>query len=273
MILKKLPLYQFSWDGFLALLLGMTIPAVAMSFGDVFWALLGKENLQQNDWFLISSNAIMWLSAIFAFDFFVCRPQTKMPLNFNFELKDVKTYGLIFPMMFGMMLIAEFFVSLIPTKGFFFGIMYEWYLEVMEKIDLNIGVAILMAVICAPIFEEIVFRGIIQKGLINKGIKPINAIWISAIAFGIIHGNPWQLIGATLLGYVLGLVYHQTKSLLLPMLLHFFNNLLATLTMYFLGSESFAELLGISEYLMLVIGIILFFGFHYLFLKKYLTKH
>lgn len=273
MILKKLPLYQFSWIGFLALFLGMMIPVVMMSFGSVFLMFLGKGNLQQNDWFLFISNAVMWLTAIFAFDFFVCRPQTKMPLNFNFELKDAETYGLIFPMMFGMMLIAEFFTSIIPTTGFFFGEMYEFFSKMMEQMTGDVGFAIVMAVICAPIFEEIVFRGIIQKGLINKGIKPINAIWISAIAFGVIHGNPWQFVGATLLGYVLGLVYHQTKSLLLPMLLHFFNNLLATLTSYFLGSESFAELLGVSEYLVLAIGIILFFGFHYLFLKKYSTKN
>ena len=76
-----------------------------------------------------------------------------------------------------------------------------------------------MAVVMAPIFEEIVFRGILQKGLINKGWEPTKAIWVSAIVFGFVHGNPWQFVGAVLLGYVLGLVYHRTKSLLMPILL------------------------------------------------------
>ena len=64
---------------------------------------------------------------------------------------------------------------------------------------------IVMAVIMAPIFEEIVFRGIIQKGLINKGTKPGVAIAISSIVFGLVHGNPWIIL---FVGIVLFAVFY-----------------------------------------------------------------
>ncbi len=39
--------------------------------------------------------------------------------------------------------------------------------------------------------------------MINNGVKPANAILFSAFIFGIVHLNPWQFIGAFLLGIVL----------------------------------------------------------------------
>ena len=128
---------------------------------------------------------------------------------------------------------------------------------------------IVLAVIMAPIFEEIVFRGIIQKGLINKGMNPATAIIISSVVFGLVHGNPWQFVGAVLLGCVLGFVYHKTKSLLLPILLHAFNNLCSSILIFYGDSESFADVFRISEWLVLGIGIILFAVFYYLFIRKY----
>ncbi len=269
--MKQLPLYKFTWAGFLALFFGALIPIIIAGIFLGFYGVVTKQDLQNQQWVLLLNNLLLWVGAIFAFDYFVCRPDTKMPLNFNFELKDFKTHLLIFPMIFGMMLIAEFFTSIIPTEGFFFGSMYEMFSEIMEKLGNDFGFTILLAVVLAPIFEEIVFRGIIQKGLINKGVNPIKAIWISALAFGLIHGNPWQFLGATLLGYVLGIVYHKTGSLLLSILLHCFNNAVATFMAFLFDVESFAEIFHISEYWVLMAGILVFFTFNYLFLKKYKT--
>ena len=228
-----------------------------------------KENFQYNDAFLLISNAIMWIGAILAFDYFICRPQTGKKLNFNFSPKNVSTYLLIFPMMLGMMLIAEFITGRIPVTGPFFGKMYEFFLKLMEQMSKDTSVMMMLAVFMAPIFEEIVFRGIIQKGMINKGMKPMKAIWISALIFGIVHGNPWQFVGAVLLGFVLGIVYERTKSLLMPILLHAFNNGVSTVLLHYGKTESFADFFGLSEYLILAVGIALFALFYYLFTRKY----
>ena len=269
----NLPKYTFDWKGGAVLFLGGVIPAFIVSVINVVLMFFVKENFQYEDVFLVVTNALMWIGAIAAFDYLICRPQTGKRLNFNFSTKNFFTYVLIFPLMLGMMFIAEFITSKIPVTGPFFGKMYEYFSMLMEQLTNNTLTMILLAVIMAPIFEEIVFRGIIQKGLINRGVKPLKAIWIATIIFGIIHANPWQFVGATLLGYAMGLVYHRTKSLLMPILLHAFNNGASTFLIYYGDTESFAQFFKVSEYLVLGVGIVLFAVFYYLFTNKYEIHH
>ncbi len=77
--------------------------------------------------------------------------------------------------------------------------------------------------ISAPILEEILFRGIILDGFL-KNYAPTKAILWSAVIFGLIHMNPYQFIGATLVGILMGWIYWRTKSLWLCILIHFLNN-------------------------------------------------
>lgn len=261
--------YIFDWKGALALIGGMIIGSSIVAVINVISIFIFKENLQYQDFYLVLANAFGFLGAIFSFDYFICRPQTGRKLNFNFAPRNFVTYLLIFPMMLGMMFIGEFISSQIPVSGPFFGEFYEYFSRMMEQMTKDKGTLILLAVIMAPIFEEIVFRGIIQKGLINKGVKPWPAIIISAIIFGLVHGNPWQFVGAVLLGSVLGLVYYKTKSLLLSILLHAFNNLCSAMLIFYGKTESFADNFQVSEWIVLGIGILLFGIFFYLFMKKY----
>ena len=259
----------FDWKGAFALIGGMIVGTAAVSVINVFSMFVFNENLQYNDFYLMLTNAAGFVGAIFAFDYFIARPQTGRKLNFNFSPTNVGTYLLIFPMMLGMMFIAEFITAQIPITGPFFGEYYEFFSRLMEQMTKDKATMIVLAVIMAPIFEEIVFRGIIQKGLINKGMNPATAIIISSVVFGLVHGNPWQFVGAVLLGCVLGFVYHKTKSLLLPILLHAFNNLCSSILIFYGDTESFAEVFHISEWIVLGIGIILFAVFYYLFTRKY----
>lgn len=266
---SKYPKFTFTWLGGLVLFVGLIAGTMLVSFFNVFWMFVFKENLQQKDWFFMLANAAGFLVAIAAFDFLIVRPSTKMKLNFNFSPTNFYSYLLIFPMMLGMMFIGEFITSQIPTTGPFFGEYYEFFTDLMNQMTNNPVVMIITAVIMAPIFEEIIFRGIIQKGLINKGVKPWTAILFASIVFGLVHGNPWQFVGAVLLGTVLGLVYYKTKSLLLPMLLHGFNNLCSSILIFYAKTESFADSFKVSEYIILAVGILLFSSFYYLFMKKY----
>lgn len=266
---NKYPKFTFTWIGGLVLLAGLFLGTMVLSFFNVFWMFTFKENLQYKDWFFMISNAAGFLTAIAFFDFFIVRRTTGMKLNFNFSPTNFYTYLLIFPMMIGMMFIAEFITAQIPTTGPFFGKYYEFFRQLMEKLTDDPVVMIITAVICAPIFEEIIFRGIIQKGLMNKGVEPKKAIIFASIIFGLVHANPWQFVGAVLLGCVLGLVYYKTKSLLLPMLLHGFNNLCSTLLITYTKTESFADAFKVSEWIILAVGIVLFSLFYYLFMKKY----
>lgn len=267
-MMMKLPQYTFGWKGGLMLIVGAMGTSVLFLIIEAIYILMTKESLIDTHlWFAMLLNFSGMIGAILAFDFFCCKSETKQRLNFNLSWKHRKSYYLTFPIMLGMMLIADFFTTLIPTTGIFFGELYERYTIIFQKLLQNIPLLIISTVILAPILEEIIFRGIIQKGLINKGWRPVKAIWFSAAIFGIIHGNPWQLVGGVLLGFVLGEAYYRTGSLLLSILLHSFNNLLSCLMLIFFQEESFSNLLNVSEYLILLLGCIVFFIFYFWYLK------
>lgn len=133
--------------------------------------------------------------------------------------------------------IAEYSTTLIPKTG----PLEEMYktLEANFSTLLNYKVAgFIMVCILAPIFEEIIFRGIILKGMLNYKVHPAVAIVVSGIIFGIAHLNPWQFVGAGILGIIFGFIYYRTKSLCIPILLHALNNCLSFgLMLYYGGVE------------------------------------
>lgn len=261
--------FVFDWTGAFALIGGMIGGTMLVSALNMLSIFIFNTNFQYKDYYLIIANAAGFLGAILAFDYLVARPQTGRKLNFSMGTSNVGTYMLIFPMMFGMMLIAEFITGNIPITGPFFGEYYNFFSKALEQMTKNKATLIVLAVVMAPLFEEIVFRGIIQKGLITKGVMPFKAILFSSLIFGIVHGNPWQFVGAVMLGCVLGLVYYKTKSLLLPIILHAFNNLCSALLIFYADTESFADTFQVSEWLLLGVGIVLFGVFYYLFIRKY----
>ena len=81
----------------------------------------------------------------------------------------------------------------------------------------------ILAVVVAPITEEIVFRGLILRGLLGRW-QPRIAITVSAVLFALMHFNPAQVPIAVGLGLVLGWVYVRTRSLGLCILGHALNN-------------------------------------------------
>lgn len=260
--------YILDWKGVFALIIPFITITSLIGLALKFSLEILHKDFSSNMAFVLISYLLFLLPPIICFDYFILRKNGKQ-LNFNFSTKPLSTYLVIFPMMFGMMLISEYITSFVPTKGEFFGEFYN-QLENQLRFLANDNFAIILnAVIFAPLLEEIIFRGIIQKGMINKGVNPIKAILISSFAFGIFHLNPWQFIGAVLMGFVLGFVYYMTKSLLMSILLHAFNNLVASIILIKFNSESFSDALHIADWQLFLVGIAMFSGFYYLFMKKY----
>lgn len=124
--------------------------------------------------------------------------------------------------------LAEYFTMLIPTEGI--PILEEYY-KIVESsfamvFDHKIA-AFIMICILAPILEEFIFRGLILRGMLNNGMNPWISILFTAFLFGAAHLNPWQFVGAGLLGAIFGFVYWRTQSLWLVIFLHFLNNFIA----------------------------------------------
>ncbi len=83
----------------------------------------------------------------------------------------------------------------------------------------------LIAVVLAPVVEEVAFRGIlVNRWGVKWGIR--TGIVASSILFGVFH--PQDPIGATIFGLVAGLLYLQTRTLIVPIALHMATNVVAT---------------------------------------------
>ena len=87
--------------------------------------------------------------------------------------------------------------------------------------------------ILAPLAEEMVFRGAILRTLLNyfNGRMYWVPIIVSALLFGLVHGNMAQLLNAFLIGVLLGWMYYRTESIVPGIVLHWVNNTVAY-TMY-----------------------------------------
>ena len=106
--------------------------------------------------------------------------------------------------------------------------MPEWLEEAMKGLTSGtLWINFVCVSLFAPFFEEWLCRGMVLRGLLDRGVKPVWAILFSAVFFGLIHMNIWQMVPAILLGLIFGYVYYKTRSLKLTMLMHFANNTFA----------------------------------------------
>lgn len=96
------------------------------------------------------------------------------------------------------------------------------------KQGLGWWVSFAAAVVVAPILEEIVFRGIIFAGFASRW-HPVLAAVISSLAFAFLHGQVNVAIYTFLLGLALCWLYQKSGSIWPGILLHFANNLIAFL--------------------------------------------
>lgn len=99
--------------------------------------------------------------------------------------------------------------------------------EYQENTWLSLGMNLLIFAVLPAILEEMVFRGYVLQSLRSYG-DPI-AVVISALLFGLMHGNLLQLPFAFLLGLVFGYVVVQTGNIWIAVVVHFLNNAMSVL--------------------------------------------
>ncbi len=104
------------------------------------------------------------------------------------------------------------------------------YLEFLDAAIGAGGWAVLTTVVCAPILEEILFRGIMQEA-ITRRYGALRGIVCAAAIFGIIHVLPQQAVNAFFIGLILGYIYFRSGSLVPVIIIHAMNNALAYVMM------------------------------------------
>jgi len=94
----------------------------------------------------------------------------------------------------------------------------------------------------------------------------------------LIHLNPWQFIGGFIIGLFSGWIYYKTGKLTLPIIIHFTNNLAASLGMFFTDSNDILDT-SLREYyggtinaFLVIIGAILIFLLSIYLLKNEFKK-
>ncbi len=83
----------------------------------------------------------------------------------------------------------------------------------------GLGSALLDYSVLAPLIEETAFRGIILGALAGP-VGRKGALWASSLMFATIHLSPITFVHHTLLGLVCGYARLESRSLLVPILVH-----------------------------------------------------
>jgi len=116
-------------------------------------------------------------------------------------------------------LLAEFSIRLHPVDP-------EWmtlYLENLPNTTWEIILAAVTVVLVAPVAEEIIFRGLLQRVTATLW-GPLPGILVSALLFGIVHGEPWFLFGLIGVGLVLAFIFATTGSVTACWVAHGLHN-------------------------------------------------
>ncbi|MFH1257994.1 MAG: CPBP family intramembrane glutamic endopeptidase [Candidatus Micrarchaeota archaeon] len=117
---------------------------------------------------------------------------------------------------FVLFLLMVFMTILLSIALYFLGFLDSQ--KVQEIIRQQPQIFIIAAVFVAPVAEEIFFRGFVQRKL---GL-PVTALLFGSFHF--IYGSVTELLGAILLGGILGYYVQKYRSIATPIFAHMFYN-------------------------------------------------
>ncbi|MGI6011486.1 MAG: HAD hydrolase-like protein [Ruminococcus sp.] len=108
--------------------------------------------------------------------------------------------------------------------------LFPGYSQIQETAFSNqsIFLMILVVGVAAPVVEELLFRGLVLKR-IQDYLGNVWAVVLSALIFGLYHGNVVQFVYAGLLGLAFGMIMCRTNSLKVVIAAHMAANLWSVL--------------------------------------------
>lgn len=87
-----------------------------------------------------------------------------------------------------------------------------------------------LVTIGAPLVEELFFRGLVQRSLLRR-LRPVAAIGLTALLFGLAHFDPITVPGLTVFGLVVGYLAYRFGRLGPAIMAHVFFNLATVVVM------------------------------------------
>ena len=142
----------------------------------------------------------------------------------------------------------------------------------------ELSLVVMVVAVVPALSEETMFRGFIQRSFELRYKKYIGAI-ITAIFFSLYHFNPYGFIPLFILGVFFGFAAYQSKTLLIPMFLHFLNNFSAVSLYHIIGDDELLKTDAsvnpdeLSSYVLMFVGLTaLFVGLIVIINKYYSSK-
>jgi uncharacterized protein len=188
------------------------------------------------------------------------RHQGKWKIDWKMNKVEGKFLLVLLLMVPALMVLITPIAELIPMPAF-----VEEFFKGMIKPDFF---SMLTIVVMAPVLEEVLFRGIVLQGF-RKNYSAPKAVFWSAVVFALIHLNPWQALPAFILGLFIGWAYLKTNSLIPAILIHFTNNLTASVLSFIFGEqESTIDLFGLTNYILAAITSVLILIAGYVYISR-----
>lgn len=177
----------------------------------------------KNPAYLLLDN-IASISSMFIIGLFYCL-FSKTQLNDVFPLKKIslKMVAATVTISLALALLANFFADLFVGGISLFGIKNYAEMDFTTNNPVEIILNIIAISIIPALSEEFAFRGIILSKLRKYGDG--FAVFISALLFGLLHGNIVQIPFAFIVGLGLAFVTIKTSSIVPAIITHFLNNL------------------------------------------------
>lgn len=166
-----------------------------------------EYNLKLND-FINSKTLLIILISMIIFVPIFYKVFKKYKEKNNFKINNI-----IIPILFGISISLTFNITLFNLNNVFH------FTNIFEPSKLPLIVSIISSGICGPILEELLFRGIVYNRL-KEFNKPMKAMIITSILFGIIHFNIIDGIYGFGVSFILIYLYEKYKTLKAPIIMH-----------------------------------------------------
>ena len=252
-----------TWIGVLMIvmtvLLQFTFPVIAIFLSSIGYL---PENFHSEEYLGIGNTAYLCVYAgVYAFIMGVpiLIAHSKRQLFSKKFFRRTFTFGTTFLMILaavGGCMLANIITNYLLVFLNSWGVPIPQSPQLLEPSLTSFLLCLFVIAVLPAILEEMLFRGCVLRSLRSFGDG--FAILISAVLFGLMHGNIRQIPFATIVGLILGWMYVVTNSLVLPIVVHFINNALSVVMQYtaFYISETDATFFQASViYWLVIVGV------------------
>lgn len=198
----------------------------------VFAPLLPHEKLSI---IIYSVQFVTAIAGVGAYYFYFCKKPLRLALGLDWRGAPLALWGVV--LTFAASVVLEPLLSLFPAVYF-------------ERIGSAVGHgfwAILLAVVFAPVFEELLFRGLVLEQA-RRSMGAWRSVLLTGAIFALVHLPNWpQVVNAFVMGVLLGYIYLVSRSLWPVVGVHVINNAIAYLMLETTGEQGdggVRELLG-----------------------------